>query len=1216
MKASSNFLITKFSVNGLILTVLTCFLSTTVFGIADLNGQQAGDPSSGGAFVAPIQPPTIQPPTAPTASLPDASAPQVDSGHVALLKARQALAVGDIASAKSLVDTARQFPIDSSLTDDTPAKVEAMIARHAELAEMARVGDENQYNYGAALFLLEQAEGLIDYRDLAAAQSLVMQARQFPVEFKPGDRNPDHVLARLQQIRNSAPATAQNVSAEKMEAARLMSQAQLAFDRNRLDEAQRLVNQVKQMNLDDSAFDGSSILPWDLDLKIAQARNNSAPAMQAAFDSNQPGGVVRQADYYPELDTTQNIKASAALPAETRGNTTDTVGDFNPNDVRGKQLYDSGIAALSNNDVTGAMEYFRMALQYKDQLDPAMQQDLQTKLTELRLQAAPMSFQQPETIAGVDEDLRRKMFSDVLRQRAVAERMLEQRNPRGALNHLRLLRDQVETSELDPAGKQQLMAVVEREISEMERYVQDNLSEIENDEINAARMQQVEMRRQHRDDIERKIQQLVSDFNQLMDEQRYAEAEVIARQANEIAPDMEVVSLMVERARIQGIAEMSEQVRQDKSDSFIREMLEADEKMISGANFSNPLVYDPPTWERIMKMRDRNFSGEGYSTEEERLIWSAIKNQKIQAQFNQTPLSEAIDILAERAGVNMIFDTRALELENVAIDKPVNMNIPNPISVESALKIILGNNNLVFMVEDEVVKITNKDALQSEPKEKHYYVGDLVMPVPDYGNPMNLEFLTPQNSGSQWNANPVRNGLAGLDPSQPGNITPVSMAQQAPGNPLGGFGFNPMWNGSGPQTSTPQYNRMGPQGVRGGITEQDFDELMNLIQETIDPDSWEENGGSGRMQPFPSTLSLIVTQTQENQDRIQNLLQRLRELNDVQIVVEVRFITLRDDFFERIGIDFDFRINDNANFTATTIPEDASTTGGSATIGRAPIAELAVPTLDLDIPFNQNSFGSAVPQFGGFDPATAANFGFAILSDIEVFFLLQAAKGDQRSNVVQAPTVTMFNGQSASVFDGSLQPFVTSIQPIVGDFAAAQQPIITILPEGTQLNVRAVVSSDRRFVKMTLVPFFSEITQVDTFQFDGERTVRRGSGTTLNDILNAIDGNNDNDDALGDDELEITESGTTVQLPVFANTTITTTVSVPDGGTVLLGGIKRMSEGRTERGLPFLSNIPYVNRLFKNVGIGRETSSLMMMVTPRIIIQEEEEQFQVGAPGN
>ena len=66
------------------------------------------------------------------------------------------------------------------------------------------------------------------------------------------------------------------------------------------------------------------------------------------------------------------------------------------------------------------------------------------------------------------------------------------------------------------------------------------------------------------------------------------------------------------------------------------------------------------------------------------------------------------------------------------------------------------------------------------------------------------------------------------------------------------------------------------------------------------------------------------------------------------------------------------------------------------------------------------------------------------------------------------------------------------------------------------------------------------------------------------------------------------------------------------GGTVLLGGIKRLNEERREYGVPILDKIPYLNRLFKNVGIGRECSSLMMMVTPRIIIQEEEEFQQTG----
>ena len=71
-------------------------------------------------------------------------------------------------------------------------------------------------------------------------------------------------------------------------------------------------------------------------------------------------------------------------------------------------------------------------------------------------------------------------------------------------------------------------------------------------------------------------------------------------------------------------------------------------------------------------------------------------------------------------------------------------------------------------------------------------------------------------------------------------------------------------------------------------------------------------------------------------------------------------------------------------------------------------------------------------------------------------------------------------------------------------------------------------------------------------------------------------------------------------------------MNVPDGGTVLLGGLKTLSEGRNEFGPPILSKIPYLSRLFRNVGYGREAQSLMIMVTPRIIINEEEEQIFLG----
>ena len=85
-----------------------------------------------------------------------------------------------------------------------------------------------------------------------------------------------------------------------------------------------------------------------------------------------------------------------------------------------------------------------------------------------------------------------------------------------------------------------------------------------------------------------------------------------------------------------------------------------------------------------------------------------------------------------------------------------------------------------------------------------------------------------------------------------------------------------------------------------------------------------------------------------------------------------------------------------------------------------------------------------------------------------------------------------------------------------------------------------------------------------------------------------------------------------IQQPVVNTINIETTVAVPDGGTVVMGGLKRLSEARSEYGPPILSKIPYINRLFKNVGYGRSAESLLIMVTPRIIIQEEEEERQTG----
>ena len=64
----------------------------------------------------------------------------------------------------------------------------------------------------------------------------------------------------------------------------------------------------------------------------------------------------------------------------------------------------------------------------------------------------------------------------------------------------------------------------------------------------------------------------------------------------------------------------------------------------------------------------------------------------------------------------------------------------------------------------------------------------------------------------------------------------------------------------------------------------------------------------GAIMPFFLSISLIIHHTAEVHEQVADLLRQLRRLQDLQVSVEVRFITVSDNFFEQIGVDFDFQI--------------------------------------------------------------------------------------------------------------------------------------------------------------------------------------------------------------------------------------------------------------------------------------------------------------------
>jgi general secretion pathway protein D len=819
--------------------------------------------------------------------------------------------------------------------------------------------------------------------------------------------------------------------------------------------------------------------------------------------------------------------------------------------------------------------------------------------------------------AARQQVLARQVAGDLAHKEANARAMRES-DPKGSLALLEEARKNVDTAGLDTATHDQLLRRVDRAIAETKQFIEQNRPQIELADKNRRIQQDVERQQRTKVEVGEKLAMKIDEFNRLMDEQRYEEAQVAANQAVELDPKNPVVTQIQWQAKFVRRFMNAKAIESDKENGFVEVLGEVDKASIPFAGDKNPLVFpDAKAWNKLSASRQKISASQRRQRSEREIEIDKKLRTPVSLQFTNAPLSKVLENLAKLAEINLHLDTEGLAQEGQTSDTPVTIELRNEIMLKSALNLILEPLHLSYVIKDEVLKITSEQMRDGQVYMQTYNVADLVVPIPNFvPTPMGLASAY---SGAMANVNPWYG--SGGAPFGSSTTTPLSVVASHDGKGGGSAMLNPSMLAQvstgphGAPTAGPKNQPVGagPGGLGGGA-QADFDSLIDLIKSTVKPTTWDDVGGPGSIAPFETNLSIVVSQTQEVHEEIADLLEQLRRLQDLQVTIEVRFITLSDNFFERIGVSFDFDINSNIlgkglDFTAsqggkTVNPGPNDYTNGS----RAAVVGMQTPTTfssDLDIPFTQNSFGLAVPQFGGFDATAGASLGFAILSDIEAYFFINAAQGDRRSNVLQAPKVTLFNGQQAYVSDTSQSPFVISVIPVVGDFAAAQQPVIVVLSEGTFMTVQAVVSNDKRFVRLTVVPFFSKITAVNTFQFTGSTTTT--TDTTRSGIQPSATDSSKLWNQTGDTSTNTT-SGTTVQLPTFSFVTVTTTVSVPDGGTVLLGGIKRLSEGRNEFGVPMLDKLPYLNRLFKNVGIGREAQSLMMMVTPRIIIQEEEEE--------
>jgi general secretion pathway protein D len=971
-------------------------------------------------------------------------------------------------------------------------------------------------------------------------------------------------------------------------------------------------------------YEAPSAQATDLAPSAQGRRTDSSPSAYRVQDSDTKLPPITPIPQEPTRRTAQSNPASHAVQStavNSRAGEGPLMLASRPGNPTSERPMDTDLVAPSNDDLAlpnaGGTEVVSDANDLPKQeaqgaLPVRRAPPVGTELPAPTAKPQAPGTQRKSLIDSADEAQQivlRKLDAEVLKRQSEAIRLREKDSER-ALATLREAQQLVNDSKLPESTRRELLGRIDKTLHDTQEYVKGHGEQISLDKQNEAVLAGIDHDREMKVKLQQKIAEMVEEFNRLNHEQRYAESEIIARRLLEIAPEDPVAKQIWQNAKFIR-REMLNRQTADNKESSVWEQLNAVETSAVNpvAADGHELVYDQKKWKDFIPKRKGSKERTQRHTERELEIERRLQTPVL-LKYQETPLTEVMTGLSELTGVNIHLDPRGLSQEGVNTDTPITINLGKEISLKSALNLILEPLHLSYVVSDEVLKITSEQLRDGEIYTETYNVADLVTPIPNFcpSSNMGLQGLINDSMaaagagrGSYGLGN---NGPAVLVNDRKPAVGPNGrvLAQQINGSPT---------SPSGGQSTTVPIGA-GPGGM-GGAANADFDSLIDLIVSTVHTDTWAENGGGqAEIRPFPTNLSLVISQTQRVHEEISELLQQLRRLQDLQVTIEVRFIRLNDSFFERIGIDFNMRVKDHGVDTANATnnpfqPFVGGTLSNTVGVQRQTSGTFPTFTSDLSIPFNQNSFtATAIPPFGGASTG-GLNFGFAILSDIEAFFLIEAAQGDRRTNVLNAPKITLFNGQQAFVADATQRPFVVGVIPVVGEFASAQQPVIVVLNEGTMMTIQAVVSDDRRYVRMTIVPFFTQIGNVDTFTFEGSSSSTSSSSAT--------DNNDDGKNNKKDDSASKSSTGVTVQLPSFSFVSVVTTVSVPDGGTVLLGGIKRLSEGRNEFGVPLLSKVPYINRLFKNVSIGRETDSLMMMVTPRIIIQEEEEErLGIAAP--
>jgi Flp pilus assembly secretin CpaC len=384
---------------------------------------------------------------------------------------------------------------------------------------------------------------------------------------------------------------------------------------------------------------------------------------------------------------------------------------------------------------------------------------------------------------------------------------------------------------------------------------------------------------------------------------------------------------------------------------------------------------------------------------------------------------------------------------------------------------------------------------------------------------------------------------------------------------------------AGPQISMVQADESGAQ-IEILEPEEDApsgDDFVELIRNATGEQNWED----------PSNIeyrngSIVVNNTATIHEQIDEILTGMRAQRNLQVTVKARFLRLNIYDMDFIGSDLNgLAAPPVSPWNVDTLLQDYP-------------ANDTLSNIDNDLGFNRNSggrnlFRGRTQNFVGLtyqldnqNNGVVLNQGLGItweyLNDIQVAGLLRAVSNKKHSNFLVAPMLTCFNTQRANVAVLTQQAYIRDLTAVTQSGAGLFDPEIGYIQTGVSLDVRPIVSHDRKYVTLDMRPTIAELERIDLVT------------NTAGNIAGSAQ----------------------IELPVISYRAVRTTVSVPDRGSILIGGFSNGEEVDDYSGIPFLSKIPILNMIFGSALRKKEMLNDYLLVKATIVSQTQLEEEQFG----